>query len=736
MRRRTKALLGSFTVAVGLAGWVRFGSLPTEILLPRSVSVPTFLARDGTPLDAAASRARNAARGLLSFGPTTSRSTSTDTETGPSLAQQADRLAAATKAAEDRRFSAHIGIDPLAITRAIVADARARHVVQGGSTITQQLVKLRSSSSANGRTFVSKIRQAVYAVRLEHRVSKDDILSAYLAEAPYGGRLIGAEAAAQGYFSTSASQLSWAQAAYLAALPQRPTAFNPRRNADAAVNRQRWILRRLRTSGQLTDAELKSALTERLGLATDVFDPLAPHFTEMLGKREKDTGELREKGAPLRTTLDAMLQKEVVGIARQQRRSLQKNHAANVAVVVLDNATGAVRAWEGSGDYFDANHGGMLNGPLLARQTGSTMKPFIYASAFDAGAAPGDLIDDTPFETLADGKSFRPQNYDHQFRGPITLRQALANSVNVPAVRLLADQSPRVLVDTLKRGGIDLPYGPQHYGLALGLGTAEISLLDLTSAYASFARGGRSLDATFFEPAAVQPGGRRVMSKASAFLISDVLADNDARTPAFGRNSALRFSFPVAAKTGTSQNFHDNWVIGYTADITVGVWVGNFDRTPLAGATGVTGAGPIFHAVMLAAHSRLSSLSDSIAGATLFASVPKELVSKTNGMHTEYRWVGNRTTSSASASPSSSPSSGGRLRMIEPVNGGEYLIDETRPRSTQRLPLRASGGHGSYGFVVDDIPETSGAWLLQAGKHMACVRDSAGGNVCHSFTVS
>jgi membrane peptidoglycan carboxypeptidase len=255
----------------------------------------------------------------------------------------------------------------------------------------------------------------------------------------------------------------------------------------------------------------------------------------------------------------------------------------------------------------------------------------------------------------------------------------------------------------------------------------------LTTAYASFARGGRSLDATFFEPATAQGGGRRVMSKASAFLVSDVLADNDARTPAFGRNSALHFSFPVAAKTGTSQNFHDNWVIGFTANITVGVWVGNFDRTPLAGATGVTGAGPLFHAVMLAAHSRLSPRAPgSLGDATFNALVPDELVASSGGSRTEYRWRGNRT-SSATVTASQS---GGRLQLIEPVNGGAYLIDETRPRDTQRLPLRASGGRGPYLFFIDDLPETNGAWLLQNGKHRACVRDSSAGYVCHSFTVA
>lgn len=712
MRRRTKVLAGSFVVVGALGLWARLGGLPVAITQPRTIRAPTFLASDGSPLDAAATRALAAEKRQSSK------------TRGPSLAKQAKRLAAATKAAEDRRFTSHVGVDPIAVIRAVGADVRARRVVQGGSTITQQLVKLRAGSGSDGRSALGKLRQAIFALRLEHRLSKDDILSAYLAEAPYGGRMIGAESAAEGYFGTSASQLTWAQAAYLAALPQRPTAFNPRRDQTAARHRQVWILRRLRKTGGINERELKSALSEPLNLVPDAFDPQAPHFTEMLAK------QLTTTGVPIRTTLDAALQRDVVGIARQQRRVLRKNHAANVAVVVLDNRTGAVRAWEGSGDYFDADHGGMLNGPTLVRQVGSTIKPFIYAGAFDAGSAPGDLIDDTPFETMADGKNFQPQNYDHKFRGPIPMRRALASSINIPAVRLLADQTPRVLMNTLSRSGIDLPFGPQHYGLALGLGTAEISLLDLTKAYASFARGGMSLNPTFLEPAKVQAGGRQVVSESAAFLVSDVLSDNEARASAFGRRSALKFTFPVAAKTGTSQNFHDNWVVGYTADFTVGVWVGNFDRTPLAGATGVTGAGPVFHAVMLAAHRYLTPTAGLSPDATLLRSVPDDLVAVEHGTRTEYDWLVPR------RRVVSAPDLGGNLRLVEPVGGGQYLLDASRPGDAQRLPLRASGGSAPYLFMVDGDPFTGSSWLLQVGRHEICVRDRAGTQRCSRFSVS
>ena len=768
-RRRLLIVGGSGAVALGgLAAWVRLGPLPDRVLHPAASQLTTFADRNGLPLDAAAARALQVGKAsgtgsgkASGTGSGTARKSATR---GPSLAKRADRLAAATLAAEDQRFRSHVGIDPIALGRAAIADLKAGRIAQGGSTISQQLVKLRLGR--RGGSLTGKLQESVYALRLEHRLSKDAILSDYLSEAPYGGRVIGADAAAQTYFAKPVSQLTWGEAAFLAAIPQRPTAFNPRTDEHAAGARQRWILGRLRGAGTITAAQEHVAKAESLHFADRVDDALAPHFTTMLAAGVAVTA----KPGIVRTTLDAALQKDVAGIARHHRELLRKSGAANVAVVVLDNRTGAVRAWEGSGDYFDWTHGGMINGPLQKRQTGSTIKPFVYGMAFEDGLSPGDLIDDAPFDRTYNGNGFHPQNYDKKYRGIITLRIALASSVNVAAVKLLDDREPEDLVAMLDRAGVALDYPASRYGLSMALGTAEIDLLDLTRAYAAFARGGRSLNATFMEPAALQRSGARVVSPATAFLIGDVLSDNAARASAFGRTSALRFPFPVAAKTGTSQDFHDNWVVGYTADFTVGVWVGNFDRLPLRGATGVTGAGPIFHAVMLATHRRLTPNAGLGPGATLLASVPGDLVAvdaceRANNVgtcepgRTEYEWAGSAHpapppaatdpgAASATASAKASGTGAARvaaargsagaalgLRLLEPVRKGRYLIDPGVPLDAQKLPLKASGGLPPYTFAVDDQPISSSLWPVRSGPHTACVRDASGGSACNSFTV-
>ena len=309
------------------------------------------------------------------------------------------------------------------------------------------------------------------------------------------------------------------------------------------------------------------------------------------------------------TTLDAALQADVAGIIRSQRRDLDRHGAHNVAVVVLDNRRGEWLAWEGSGDYFDAAHGGAIDGAVAPRQPGSALKPFTYAVAFDTGYGPSSVLPDVPshFPTAEAGVVYSPRNYDGRFRGPMRARLALAGSENVPAVALLSELGPPALVRFLRRAGLTtFDKTVAHYGLGVTLGNAEVRLDELVAAYASFARGG-----VFVAPVGVRGAGARtetrLVSERAAFWITDVLSDADAREFVFGRGGSLEFPFPVAAKTGTSQGYRDNWAIGYTRDVTVGVWVGNFDRAPLRNSSGVTGAGPIFHAVMLAAARRYGS---------------------------------------------------------------------------------------------------------------------------------
>ena len=704
--------------------------------------------------------------------------------------------------------------DPVAVARAVVADARAGSVVQGGSTITQQLVKVRRATARGGladRGIAEKARQALYAVRLEHRFTKVEILSSYLAEAPYGGAVVGADAAAQAYFGISPSQLTWAQAAYLAALPQRPSRFDPRRNPTAALTRQRWILGRLRRAGAISRREEVAARNETITLSASLPTPIAPHFVRAVrdgsicasvvcpdpstvsgdsarpnalrvGDQRADNKRTDGKHADGRniysartkskradgmntngwsaaestrivTTIDAVLQADVAGIAAHQRKLLASYGAANVSVVVLDNATGAIRAYEGSGGWsgaLAADRGGMIDGVRQPRQTGSVIKAFVYALAFDEGAGPGDLIDDAPFVATGASREFRPRNYDKRFRGELTLREALAQSVNVPAVRVLADHGPDDLAALLRRSGITLPNST--YGLSMALGAAEVDLLHLTAAYASFARGGRSLQPVISEPAAVQ-AGQRVVSREAAYLVTDVLADNEARTPAFGRSSALRFDFPVSAKTGTSSDFHDNWVIGSSGRVTVGVWVGNFDRTPLRRASGVTGAGPVFRSVMLAADDRLRNdparaLLPQAPGGLVRASVchrssctdrVEEWVRADQPRQVGLPPLSNDPASQGPASEAKSvdgvpTAASAPLSVLSPSGRGVYVLDPSRSLA-QELALRAIGGSPPYSFTVNTASVDGGWWRPVNGRHEACVIDAVGTRACQRFTV-
>jgi penicillin-binding protein 1C len=751
-RWRRRLGIGS-VLLVGSATFVRIGPLPASVAAPGGGLA--VVDRFGVPLDRQSVRALTLATGTR--------------QRGVPLARRADRLAAATIAAEDQRFNSHVGVDPVALGRAVIADIRAGSVVQGGSTITQQLVKIRRTAARGGATDrgpIEKAREALYATRLEHRMTKEQILSAYLAEAPYGGAVVGADAAAKAYFDRAVSQLSWGQAAYLAALPQRPTRFDPRRDPKAAVKRQRWILQRLRSDGVITVEEEARARSEVLDIQALSTPPFAPHFVRSVrdgslciaAKCPKALARQRKSNATFTSTIDSALQRDVAGIAAHQRALLASKGVANVAVVVMDNATGAIRAYEGSGGWSDAlatNKGGMIDGVRQPRQTGSVVKAFVYALAFDEGALPSSFVDDVPFVATGSEREFRPQNYDRRFRGEMTMREALAQSVNVPAIRVLADHGAQDLGALMKRANITIP--ESNYGLSLGLGAAEVDLMHLTAGYATFARGGRSLEPVIAEPAAPQRG-RRVVSAEAAFLVTDVLADNEARTPAFGSQSALRFDFPVSAKTGTSSNFHDNWVVGSSARVTVGVWVGNFDRTPLRNATGVTGAGPVFRSVMMAAEQRLSN--DGPVRELLTAPESLERTSlcrrsacdemtldwvRSDGRSDdqlaaddpEDRTAEDVTKGDAAGVPSKpapTVKQNAKLALVTPNGRGAYVIDPTRAENG--LPLRATGGTGTYSFTVDKVGLDGEWWSPTTGWHTACAVDSAGIQACEKFFVT
>ena len=519
----------------------------------------------------------------------------------------------AVLAAEDKRFYSHHGIDWLATGRALVAGLTHGRIVSGASTITQQLVKI---SERRPRTWRAKIIESVTALRLEQSWSKEQILAAYLNRLDFGNLNIGLAAAADYYFGKPVSDLSDAEAAFLAGLPKNPRKLNPHVAAESARRRQLTVLERMRANRALDAARYERAIAESLALRPPQRRFRAPHFVEMVLRAVAGIGDpglrnnARNTGpgssipatVELRTTLDFRLNEQVETIVRDRLAQLREQNVRNAAAVVIDNATGDVIALVGSENYFSPG-AGQVNGAWAPRSAGSALKPFTYLLALERGATPATMVADVRTSFPAEGGFYRPENYNRRCYGPVRYRTALASSLNIPAVKVLvAAGGPGALHERLRECGLTtLNRPPEMYGLGLTLGNCEARLLEMTNAYASLARLGE------FRPWRVLPNSTTQVHRYSrpelVWQIADMLSDNSARTLAFGMNSALRFDYPVACKTGTSTDFRDNWTIAFTPEFSVGVWVGNFDGAPMREVSGVSGAGPILHAIFDYLHS-------------------------------------------------------------------------------------------------------------------------------------
>jgi penicillin-binding protein 1C len=707
-------LIASAAVLIALAMWLRLGPIDESLLDPRRHQSLVVLDRHGEVL----------------YEPLASTGTRAAWLSADDIPE---RVAAATLAAEDRRFHSHPGVDPIATTRAMLHNVKARRVVEGGSTISQQVAKMLLRSKSRGLR--QKAREAVLALRLEHRLSKKEILALYLNLAPYGNRITGVERASRAYFGCPAENLTPAQAAYLAALPQRPSAFNPLRDPYKARARQLYILGAM----ELSEAELREAKAERLRFTPNLQPALAMHFVE----------RVLAQNLPLKTTLDLPLQREVASIINANRKKLLKHGAHSAAVVVLDNKTGEWLAWEGSGDYFGTTFGGAIDGVSTPRQPGSTLKPFTYALAFESGHSPATVLADVPshFPTAEAGVVYTPQNYDGRFRGPLRIRAALAGSENVPAVAMLHRLGSESLLRLLRNSGFTtLDRTADYYGLGLTLGDAEVTLQQLVRAYATFARGGKALD------------GRQLFSPRTAFWVTDILGDADAREFAFGEGGPLELPFPVAVKTGTSQAYRDNWTIGYTREVTVGVWVGNFNRSQLRGSSGVTGAAPIFNAVMLAAVKRVRGglpIGDTTPIVEPPPTVDSIEICNVSGLrpspycenvrkewmptdqaarfcswhHAGYTdWPPELRDWARRAHPEVKPAPSTKhasvLRIANPANGATFLIDPTLRREFQTLRLRASAASRVTWQVNGQ--RVANEWPLAPGRHTVTAMDDRG----------
>jgi len=521
------------------------------------------------------------------------------------LNQIASEAVNATIAIEDRRYWDHPGVDPLAILRAIVENIKSGGMRVGGSTLTQQVIR---NIYHYPRTLANKALEAWYALRLERMMKKSEILEQYLNRAPYGNQLLGIEAASRYYFQKPAIDVSLAEAAFLAGLPNAPTSMNPYENFNGALVRQRIVLRRMIDQRMITDEEYQRAASQPIMVASPEINFRGPHAVEMA---RQYIGGVQD-AATVQLTIDYPLQKEIHAVVRNHLSRLTRKNVTNAAVVVLDNHTGEIRALVGSADFFDRKSSGQVNGALALRQPGSSIKPFMYVQALNGPITPSTVLPDLPTHIPDDRGDYIPENYDKRYHGPVRLRTALACSYNVPAVRTAAMIGIGTFYQGLHNVGItSLTQPVEHYGYGLALGNAEVSLLELTNAYRTLANGGlwgpitlvRSLTTISGKrpsPEFLGPGSgtpHRAYDRRSVFLVTDILKDPVARRPAFG--NAFRFPFPCAVKTGTTKDYRDNWTIGYTADYTVGVWAGNFNNSPMHGVSGVSGAGQIFFDVML-----------------------------------------------------------------------------------------------------------------------------------------
>ncbi len=574
--RRKRIILPGMALAAGLFCWFilpLFFALPSALSENPSAS-PVLLDRNGEPLHHLV---------LPDF----TRSSPVNLEDLP-----AD-LVACTLAAEDRRFRSHGGVDLLAMARAAKDALLHRRAVSGASTITQQLIKL--SSPPAPRSLKTKIREALLARRLEMSWSKDQILVAYLNRLPYGNHRSGPAEAARFYFQKPLADLSLAESALIAGLPQRPSFLNPIKYPERAISRRDVVLGRLATNQTCDPARLEAAAVEPLQLRPLPENPVAPWLPNTLatwGNAEVP-----------RCTIDRNLQADVETIVHEELAKLATSNLKHAAVVVLDNRSREVLALVSSGNWRDPN-GGQINGALMPRSPGSALKPFTWLLAFQKGGLhPASIVADIPTRFRTEQGLDAPENFDRSFRGPVSVRQALACSLNVPAMRALNDiGGPRPLHELLLALGMD-SIGPDFhaYGLGLTIGNAPVRLLDLTNAYATLASAGRYLPVVLF-PSKDRPEDKTLFTARDAYLIADILSDPLARAPSFGRGGPLELPFRCAAKTGTSSDFRDNWCLGYTADFTVGVWAGNFDNSPMKGLSGVAGAGPIFHRAMERLH--------------------------------------------------------------------------------------------------------------------------------------
>ncbi|MBX6365839.1 MAG: penicillin-binding protein 1C [Gemmatimonadetes bacterium] len=746
----TVALLGAgaLAAALALAGWIAW-PLPADVARP--APVPALVLEDRNGLVLRATRAADGSRG--GWVP---------------LAEVDPKILQAFLAAEDRRFYDHHGIDLRAALRAFAANVRAGRVVSGASTLTMQTARLLRPT---GRGWLGKARQALWALRLEAHLPKSAILELYLNRVPLGQGAVGVSAAAAVYLDGSPRSVSLGQAALLASLARAPSRDNPLVSAARARARRDAVLRRMVEVGYARPEDARRARTEPVAVRPPRTPFLAPHFTT------RALAWAEAEGAPMvgrvRTTLDLELQTELEGEVRHTVGMLKDRGGRQAAVVVLDNRTGGVLAWVGSPDFWTPE-AGQVDMVVSPRQPGSALKPFLYALAFDHGYTAASVLPDVPHVYATALGPYRPQNYDRRYHGPVRIREALGSSFNVPAVEMADRLGVAALLNTLRGAGFaSLDRPAEHYGLGLALGNGDVTLLELANAYRALAAGGvwrpvrwRLDDGAEHSSRPVPE--RRFVSERAAVLVTDILADPVARVPGFGVETAFDFPFPVAAKTGTSRHFTDNWAVGTTGGFTVAVWVGDFSGRPMQGVSGISGAGPLLYRAILRtarrfpvgrlrtpeeaglrplAICRLSGLRATpdcpsmvewfVPGTEPTASGdwredgrivwPAEYAEWASAGAGEWE-KGGEAADSAVARFSTPPLHHSAFRIVSIEDGDRYQVPVGVAPRYATLPLRAAGGAAERGvrWFVDGRETRDARWRLVPGEHTIRAVSAAG----------
>ncbi len=527
--------------------------------------------------------------------------------------------------AEDSRFYSHFGIDIEGIGRAVITNIKEWGLVAGGSTISQQLI--RNSLLTQERTFIRKIRELILTLELERKYSKEEILEFYFNQVPFGHNIYGIETASQNFFNKNTSELTLAESATLAAMIKSPSSLSPYgNNLNALIGRRDYILKRMSNLGYINEEEKEEALAEEADFSKFSNYLRAPHFVLYIKEQlENKYGKefLSKKGLKIYTTLDFDLQKKaerIINIFAERNSSSYNAH--NMATVIMDPKTGEVISMVGSADYFGDKYpedcipgksclfDPYTNVATRGRQPGSSFKPFVYAEAFTNGYDGETTVIDERKNFGSEENPYIPKNYDEKYRGEVTLRNSLAQSLNVPAVKVLKNMAGlEESIEFAEDCGITtFDQDPYYYGLPLVLGGGEVKLLELTSAYGVFANSGLRNQNSFILKIEDSEGNiieknnstsRRVLSSSVSEEITDILSDNKARTPMFGSNSLLHFEDNrVAVKTGTTQNYRDSWTLGYTPEIVIGVWAGNNNNVSMLNGSGLTVAGPAWRTLM------------------------------------------------------------------------------------------------------------------------------------------